>query len=150
MESDYVLVSHEIERGVLVLCLKSRAAHKDFIDDWQRKDKPQGSLDNFIALLKRLQARGIFSLVRTNKLECIDGNLCWYEIKNYSDADRVMAVIRESETPILLYRYPAHRGGNSNNDPSMMKDVEKRAKEANRLIDEERSGGNGYYPGKQL
>lgn len=59
-----------------------------------------------------------------------------------------MAVFKEDT--VLLLQYDAHKGGNSKNDPKMMKRARKLADIACALLEEERGENNGNQEREQL
>lgn len=138
--TEYSLISHELEVGISVLCLRSSSANKDFIDDWLNHDRPEGSLSRFTTVIQRLQKHGLHQMLCTTKLDCIDGELDLYEVKNYCTTDRVIAVIQNT-TIVLVTRYTAHKGGNTNNNPKMMKDAKRKAALIKEMLSEEGESG---------
>ncbi len=132
----YVLTEEELADGITVLCLSSTTANGSFISKWMMSPKQHESFDNFTAVIRKIQERGPSDMIRSKKLRVIDGNLNLYEIKNFQKAQRVMAVI-EGDI-VLLLRYEAHKGGNDNNDPKIMKRARKAAEIAHALLEKER------------
>lgn len=135
MTDGFALRQHDLDEHLIVYCLVHNSTRKDFLDRWMANRKQHESYLNFVATLKKVQKYGTRFSTASSKLSCVDSKLHLYEIKNFAAAKRVMAVIR-NET-VLLFEYEAHKGGNSNNDPEMMKRARKSAVVANCLIEEE-------------